>query len=138
MRHHLKKFQKLPASVIASVWLSASRWGAEFSATHPLREKYKAGDGRHVCLPKIDGLPTLSCKECPTCSRLFPTEEGPRRHFAQKHEGISRKDVRALEKVSCQSLATYRAEGGPFRVAVEGVVEPIVEAIDPVATALSS
>ncbi len=51
---------------------------------------------------------------------------------------MTRMDARALETVSCQSLATYRAEGGPFRVAVEDVVEQIVEAIDPVATALSS
>ncbi len=44
----------------------------------------------------------------------------------------------ALETVPCQSLATYRAEGSPFRVAVQDVVERIFEAVDPVATALSS
>ncbi len=47
-------------------------------------------------------------------------------------------DARALETVPCQSLATYRAEAVLFEFAVEDVVEPIVEAIDPVATALSS
>ncbi len=90
VRHHLKKFHKLPASVIASVWLAASRFSAEFPVTHPLREHYKTSGGRHGCLLKIHGLPILGYKECPTCFRMFPTEDGLRRHFGQKHRTMTR------------------------------------------------
>ncbi len=99
MRHHLKKFHKLHKSVIATVWSAASRLSVDFPATHPLREKYKSGCGRHGCLPKIDGLPILWCKECPKCSRLFRTDEGLRRHCGREHEGMSSKEIRELEKV---------------------------------------
>ncbi len=43
-----------------------------------------------------------------------------------------------MKKFHCQSLVSFRAEGALFRVAVQDVVEPIVEAIDPVTTGLSS
>ncbi len=138
MRHHLQKYHKLPRSVVRSVRLAASRLSAEFPATHPLREKYKSGGGRHGCLPKIDGLPMLWCKECPTCLRLFAGDEGLRKHCSRMHDGISRAEVRALEKVPCQSLASYRAEGAPFRVVVQDYAGPSSETIDAVTAALSS
>ncbi len=101
---HLAKWHKVLPSVRSSLWLAASRLSADFPATHSLREKYKSGGGRHGCLPKIDGLPIVWCKECPTCSRLFPSDEGLRRHFNRMHDGISRKDTRALKKFHASLL----------------------------------
>ncbi len=138
MRHHLTKYHGLSGSIVASLWLAASRLSAEFPATHPLREKYKSGGGSHGCLPKINGLPIVWCKECPTCSRMFPSEEGLRRHCSKKHEGISRNEVRALGLVPCQALGSRRANGAPFRVALEDAAAPSPEEEGAVTAALSS
>ncbi len=51
---------------------------------------------------------------------------------------MSSKELKELENVPCQSLASHRADGAPFRVAVQDDVGPMWEADDAVTTALSS
>ncbi len=51
---------------------------------------------------------------------------------------MSRKNVKANEKVSCRSLRSYRAERPPFRVAGQVCVGPISGTIGPVTSAQSS
>ncbi len=138
MRQHLHRNHNASKSVEDSVWLAASRLAAAFPEIHPLREKYKSGGGEHGCLPRIEGLPLLWCKQCPTCLRLFPKDEGLRNHCKKMHGGIPRSEIRACVKVPCQSLSRRRGQSAPFRVALEDAAAPNPEEECVLTAALSS
>lgn len=114
---HLKKYHNLETSVLRSMTLAASILTENIPEHHPLREKYKTGGASHGLLPKINGLPVLVCKQCPTCDRLFAADETLRKHSRILHgNAISRTAVKELVAKPSQCLGRLSKQAAPFLV----------------------
>lgn len=114
--HHLRSYHSTGVAVNKAIVSAASKL-AVIPGNADLRGKYEKGGASQGVLPRLEGLPVLSSKECRCCDRLFVNDSTLRTHMSRVHKiAPGPEELKSIRSQQSQSLGKMQ-KLRPFLIA---------------------
>lgn len=129
--HHLRSYHGTGTVVTKAVVIAASRLSASPQSVE-LQKRYMEGGSGHGPLPRLEGLPVMSSKQCLVCDRMFVKDITLRSHLSKEHKlAKSLYELQGLAALPSQSLGKKAPKLRPFPIAEVVVDKDSEEEYDP-------